>query len=57
MKETVEDYLRRGGVVKQLKPYLPTKRFYQTATNESRIQAAVKLVKAGNLSDAIAMLR
>jgi len=55
--ETPEEFLNRGGKITVCPPAIPRKRYHRTSSNNTRLQAAVQLLKSGNYADAIALIR
>jgi len=56
MKETIEQYLARGGNVTTLKPYKPQRHQHRFMTNQAKLDAAIKLLYEKKYADAIAMV-
>jgi len=57
MKETIEQFLKRGGKITKCKPYAPVRRCHRTKTHETRLQQAIGELWKGNFLDAIELAR
>jgi len=54
-KETIEQYLARGGQIKQLPAAKPPRTYHRTHSNNTRLDQAVKELWKGNFLDAISL--